>query len=321
MNPTGGLARRKTVLDSLEGPKLVLDSGNALFRNAGVATEEDKARAAFIDDVMGRLGTRAAAVGQRDLSAGVAWLEALAKRSKLTWLSANLVRSGKPVFPSSASFEVNGVKVAVVGLTAPGPVAPDQDVQGLPTVAAAKAAVAKLGKRDLTIVLAATSYADAMQLSTELAGQVDFVIQSGEFRGTQPMQRLSDQSALLFASAQRGQALAKVAVQLGAGRGAFLDLSELERDAQQLEFLASQVKTLEERLAKSTDKAAAAQLKQTLGELQKRRQTLAAQVKKKAEPTARSVKLDWVVLGQDVQDDPELKLQVLKIEPSYAGAH
>lgn len=309
------------MLDSLAGPKLVLDSGNALFRNAGVATEEDKVRAAFIDDVMGRLGTRAAAVGQRDLSAGVAWLEALAKGSKVTWLSANLVRGGKPVFPSSVTLDVGGVKVAVVGLTAPGPVAPDKDVQGLPTLAAAKEAVAKLGARDLTVVLAATSYADAMQLSTELGGQVDFIIQSGEFRGTQPMQRLSEQSPLLFASAQRGQALAKTTVQLGKGRGAFLDLSELERDQQQLDFLSSQVKTLAERLAKSKDAAASAQLKATLKELQQRKKGLEAEVKRKSAPATRSVKLEWVVLGQDVKDDPELKLQVLKIEPTYAGAH
>lgn len=309
------------MLDSFEGPKLVLDSGNALFRNAGVATEEDKVRAAFIDDVMGRLGTRAAAVGQRDLSAGVAWLEALAKGSKVTWLSANLVRGGKPVFPSSVTLDVAGVKVAVVGLTAPGPVAPEKDVQGLPTVAAAKAAVAKLGARDLTVLLAATSYADAMQLSTELGGQVDLVIQSGEFRGTQPMQRLSEQAAMLFASAQRGQALAKATIQLGKGRGPFLDLSELERDRQQLEFLSSQVKTLEERLAKAKDAKASAQLKTTLTELQRRKKGLEADVKRKSAPATRAVKLDWFVLGQDVQDDPELKLQVLKIEPSYAGAH
>ncbi len=309
------------MLDALTGPWLGLDSGNALFRNAGMATDEDRARAAFILDVMARQGTRAAAVGQRDLSAGVGWLEAQAKASKVQWLSANLVRGGKPVFPASTLLEVDGVKVAVVGLTAPGAVAPDKDVEALPTVAAAKAAVAKLGKRDLTVLLAATSYADAMQLSTELVGQVDFIIQSGEFRGTQPMQRLDDKSPLLFASAQRGQALAKVTVKLGAGRGPFLDLSELERDRGQLEFVASQLRTLEDRVAKSKDKAATAQLRQTVAELKQRQRQLEHGIAKKTSPTGRSVQLDWLVLGQDVKDDAALKAEVLEIEPTYAGAH
>jgi 2',3'-cyclic-nucleotide 2'-phosphodiesterase (5'-nucleotidase family) len=310
-------------LDSLAGKNLlVLDSGNALFANAGAATEADKARARFVFGVMERLGTRVMAVGQRDLSAGLPFLEFLAKGSKLKLLSANLEKNGKRVFDASTVVDAGGVKVAIIGLTAPGPVVPDaKDVTSTGTLAAAKKALQGLGPRDLTIVLAATSYADSMQLSQELQGQVDFVIQSGEYRGAQMAQRLDERSALLFASAQKGQALAKVEVNFGTGKGPFFDLSVVDRDQQQLDFLDAQVKTLDERLKLAKDKSATADLKRTLGDLQKRRAELKASIARQTGASSRTVKLEWVTLGSNVKDDEALKAEVLKIDPSYSGSH
>jgi len=310
------------VLDKLAPANvLVLDSGNALFANAGIATEPEKARAGFILGVMEQLGTKVMAVGQRDLSAGLPFLEKLAKTSKVKLLSANLMRGGKRVFDAGVVIDAGGVKVGIVGLTAVGPVSPDKDVSSGATIAAAREALKALGPRDLTIVLAATSYADGMQLSTELKGEVDFVIQSGEFRGTQPAQRMDAQSALLFASAQKGQALAKVQVSLGNGKGAFIDLSVGDRDQQQADFLASQVKTLEERIGAAKDKSATGELKKTLAELKGRQKVLAAANAKRVAPTSKTVKLEWVLLGQDVADDPKLKAAVLEYEPTYSGSH
>lgn len=310
------------MLDKLGTTKvLVLDSGNALFANAGVASDPEKERAKFIFGVMEQLGTKVMAVGQRDLSAGLPFLLELSKKSKIKLLSANLQRSGKRVFDSGLVIDVGGVKVGIVGLTAVGPVAPDKDVLSQPTIESARAAIKELGPRDLTIVLAATSYADGMQLSTELKNEVDFVIQSGEFRGVQPAQRLEDQSAYLFASAQKGQALAKVEVNLGNGKGSFFDLGVNDRDREQLDFLNSQVKTIEERLAQAKDKSATGDLKKTLGELKKRQKELGEAVAKKAGPGARTMKLEWVLLDSKIADDPKLKAEVLKIDPSYSGSH
>ncbi len=300
---------------------LVLDSGNALFANAGVATEPEKARAKFILGVMEQLGTRVMAVGQRDLSAGLPFLLELAKTSKVKMLSANLQRDGKPVFDAGVVITAGGVKVGLIGLTAVGAVAPDKNVMSAATLDAARAALKALGPRDVTIVLAATTYADGMQLSTELKNDVDFVIQSGEFRGTQPAQRMDETSALLFASAQKGQALAKVQLMLGSGKGPFFDVTVAERDQQQLEFLATQVKTLEDRLASVKDKSATGDLKKTLADLKKRQKEVSAGIARKVGPNARTVKLDWVMLGPQVDDDPAIKAEVLKFEPSYSGSH
>lgn len=320
-------------MDGWKSPALlVLDSGNALFANAGVATDADRKRATFVFTVMEELGTRAMAVGQRDLSSGTAFLEQLAKGKKIKLLSANLQRDGKRIFDASTIIEVNGVKVAFVGLTTPGPVAPNEPkVMAQPTVAAAKEALAALGPRDVTVLIAATSYADAMQLSTELGASVDFIIQSGEFRGTQPPQRLDEKSSVLLASAQKGQALAKLDVTLGNGKGAFVDLSVIDRDRQQVTFVAEQIKTLEDRLKLAKDKAATKsadssaggldQLKETLAGMKKRKADLDAQVSKKIAPGSKTFGFGWTLLGSDVVDEPKMKARVLEIDPAYSGSH
>ena len=322
-SPTGGLARRKSALDALDAKRLlVVDSGNALFANAGVATDADRTRARFVFDVMEELGTRVLAVGQRDLSAGTAFLRELGKGRKLELLSANLVRDGKPLFAPSTVVEVNGVKVGIVGLTLAGPVAPNEaEVQALPTVAAAKSAIAKLGKRDLTVVLAATSYADSMRLAQELGPLADVIIQSGEFRGTQPPQRLTPDGALLLASAQKGQAVGALEVRVGQKKGPLIDLGVTAREQQQLDFVNAQLQTLTERIARAKDPAAKQDLRKTTAELEARRRELQKEVAKTAPPGARTAKLDWIVLGGAVADEPSIKQRVLVFEPTYAGDH
>ncbi len=318
-NPTGGLAKRKTVLDELSGENvLVLDAGNALYRNAGVASAEDGPRAKLVFDMMQRLGTRAMVVGQRDLSAGVDKLKQLAEGGKLRLLSANLLRNGKPVFDAGVIIDVGGVKVGIVGVTAPGPVAPDADVTAGAPLPAAKAALAKLGKRDVTVLLAATSYADGMQLARELKGLTDLVVQSGEFRGTVAPQRVEDGAPILLGSGQRGQAMAKAVVTVGSSKSPLVDLSIVAREREQLAFVDGQVKTLEERAAKATDKRAKADFGKLLGELKRRQSELNAAIAKKTPAGARTLDFKWLVLGSEIADDAAWKAEVLKIEPTYA---
>jgi 2',3'-cyclic-nucleotide 2'-phosphodiesterase (5'-nucleotidase family) len=309
------------VLDALKGKNLlVLDAGNALFRNAGQAAADDRARAHFVLDVMGRLGTKAMAVSVRDLSAGLDFLLAEAKRSPVKLLSCNLRRAGKAVFEASTVVSVAGLRVAVIGVSAPGPIVIDApDVVAGPTVDGVKAALGKLGKHDLTIVLAATSFADATQLAQDFKGQVDFVLQSGEFRGTQPPQRVDGSDTFLFASGQRGQAMAKVVFEPGAGPGPVLDKTGVERDRKQLEFVGTQVAKLEARLQAATEPQLKTDLAGTLQTLRDRQAALQKAIA--VEPGQRSLMAEWVVLSTEVKDDAALKQEVLKIEPTYAGAH
>lgn len=320
-SPTGGLARRKPVFEAVPvEQRLVLDSGNALFANAGAASDAEKERARFVFQVMEELGTRVMAVGQRDLSAGSAFLIELAKGSKVKLLSSNLERAGKRLFDASTVIEVNGVKLGIVGVTQPGPVAPNEsDVLAGSTIDAVKKALAALPKHDVTIVIAATSYADGMQLAQTLGPKVDFVIQSGEFRGTQPPQRIVADGPLLLASAQNGQAIARLQLHVGSGTRAFVDLNVIARTAEQLELVKKQQATFAERIKKS--KTVDPALTETSRSLAARIKELEAEVARVTPPNARTAKMDWVLLNGSVADDAEIKKRVLVFEPSYTGAH
>ena len=79
-NPSGGLARRKTAIDAArkEGPVLVLDSGNALFKVVSYVSDNAQAKAGLIAHALVKMGTAGMAVGARDLSYGPEFLKALA---------------------------------------------------------------------------------------------------------------------------------------------------------------------------------------------------------------------------------------------------
>src|SRR6187549_975073 len=171
MNPLGGLPRRKKLLEKQEGHPLVLDAGNALFRATGLDDPDSKKRAKFILETMGVLGTQVMAVGDRDLGAGLPFLLDAAKGSKVKLLSANLRDQGKAVFEPSAVLPYGKLKVGVIGVSPAS--------RGIPPLVAVTEEMKKLKRKvDVIVVLAAVPYADALQLTTELKGQLDIVLQS-----------------------------------------------------------------------------------------------------------------------------------------------
>ena len=302
----------------MKGPTLIVDSGNALFANPGTSDEVLKKRASFVLSMMGRLGTKAMAVGQRDLSAGAEFLKATAKAAGVQVLSANLLEGDKPVFPASTILTVGTVKVALIGLTAPGLVPGFAELKGAPTLDAVEAELKKLGKRDVTVVLAATSYADAQQLATQLKGRVDLVIQSGEFRGTVPPQNF--EPTYVLASGQKGQAISKLELSLD-GAGPILDRGQGDTAKQQLEFIDGQLANLGDRLKLAKEPAPRADLERLIAEMKTRRAEQQKKVDAPVAKGARSLKNEWVILGKDVADDAAIKAEVLKIDPAYSGAH
>src|SRR5262249_7953154 len=102
-NPSGGLARRKGVIDRLreQGPILMLDAGNALFKVPAGVDAAAKVRAEFLLKTMGTLGTVAMPAGLRDLAAGVDFLKKTAESAGVRVLSVNLTSKGKSLFPAS----------------------------------------------------------------------------------------------------------------------------------------------------------------------------------------------------------------------------
>ncbi len=297
----------------------MVDVGNALFANVGPTDDAAlKARAHFVLTTMGTLGTKVMPAGFRDLSAGAEFLKTEAKAAGVTVLSANLVDGEKPVFAGSTIVSVGGAKIAFIGLTGPSQVPGYPTLKGLPTLEAVTAELKKLGKRDLTVVLAASSYADAQQLATGLKGKVDVIIESGEFRGTVPPQNF--EPVYVLASGQKGQSVAKLELNLE-GSGPILDVGLAQLAKQQVEFIDAQLTSLEARVKAAQDAEGKAALAAMIKDVKVRR---AEQAKKAGAPLvkgARSLKNEWLVLGKDVADDAALKAEVLKIDPAYSGTH
>ncbi len=307
------------MLNGLKGNVLVLDSGNALFRvNPGAQlTEEDQRRARLVLSTMGALGTKLFAVGPRDLAAGPEFLTIEAKKAGVQLISTNLELKGKAVFARSAVVEQGGVRIAVLVASGFGPVPGAPGLIGTPTLGALKAELAKLPARDVTIVIDTAGYEESMFLAEALSGSVDVVIQSGEFRGTVPPQRVKD--TFLLASGQRGQSLAKLELTMAKGSGPFTDLNEAARDVELLQNLDHQLKSLDERLKLARDAQAKKGLQSLQQEMKTRREEQAKRVNLAA--GARSLKLDWLLLGADLKDDEAIKAEVLKVEPTYSGLH
>jgi 2',3'-cyclic-nucleotide 2'-phosphodiesterase (5'-nucleotidase family) len=162
-NPIGGFARRATLYRQIAqsgDPLLILDAGNALLKGARVLEPDPKrnaAHAAFMATLLARVGTRALAVGPRDLwAAGLPGLQAQAREKKLLWLSANVLgpRGGMP-FPASTVLRAGGLRVGVIGLTEPQEmVGRKTGVTFLDPVVATRPQVNRLhGQVDLIIVL------------------------------------------------------------------------------------------------------------------------------------------------------------------------
>ncbi len=277
-----------------------------------------KTRARFVLSTMAKLGTKVMAAGPRDLSAGAGFLKTEAKKAGIVVLSANLREGDAPVFDGSATLTVNGVKVALIGLTNPGPQPAFATLTATPTLEAVKTELAKLPRRDLTVILAATSYADAQMLATELKGRVDVVIQSGEFRGTQPPQNFDP--VYVLASGQKGQSVAKLELALD-GTGPIVDRGQSDLAKQQLDFIDLQLRSLGDRLKLATDTQAMADLKRMIDEMKVRRDEQAATANAPIAKGARSLKQEWIVLDSKVADDAALKAEVLKIDPAYSGTH
>jgi 2',3'-cyclic-nucleotide 2'-phosphodiesterase (5'-nucleotidase family) len=316
MNPMGGLPRRKTMLSRLEAkpPKLVLDAGNALFRAPGLSDEAAKQRAKFVLDTMGALGTQVMAVGTRDLVAGLPWLLEASKGAKVKLLSANLREKTKDgeraPLDGSTVLTAGALKVGVIG-------ASPADTGG-PALPAVREQLKKLkGKVDLTVLLAAVPYPDVLQLSTELKGDIDLILQSSDSRGSNPQWNEGNE---VISSGERGRSVGRLDLNL-AGKGPWVNVDQVATEKQLLEGLDARVKELKERRKGVTDKAALQELDTTLIEMTKRRDEQAKKAGAGTAQGARTLKLTWVALDKNLADDEPLKAEVLKYEPTYAAPH
>lgn len=308
--PSGGLARRKTVVDQARatGPVLLLDAGNALFKETA-SDEASKEKARFILETMGELQTAAMAAGPRDLSAGPDFLKSTAKKANVKVLSANLTRNGKKLFEPSTVLTQGALRIGVVGV---GPELASLEghpgVVGTPPIPAAIAEARKLtGKVDLVIVLAALPLEQVLQLSKEAGDSVDLIFHSGDSK--RPTVPRRDYSSFLVSSGQRGQMVVSVALDLS-GEGPLVDGAELARAEQTLALL-------EQQLAEARQR----DFQESLKGLEERKAQVQASIEGLRGRKGRSLSLSTLPLGPGVADDAALKARVEKLEPPGSVAH
>lgn len=187
----GSITRRASFVTQLRSryPELLLvDGGNTFFgRNEQQLRDHERAqpieRAKVLVEAYNRIGYHAVTIGHFDLILGLDVLKELVGQAKFPVVCANYIESesGKLVFDPYTEVELNGVKVAILGLTnntlqphylatrAPGTAPTD----GL---AAAQKYVPELRERnDVVVVLSQNDEAFNRKLASEVAG-IDFIV-------------------------------------------------------------------------------------------------------------------------------------------------
>lgn len=299
--PMGGLARRKSALEKLKknGPYLLFDVGNALFQEQGLNDHVPLERAQLLLKTMGQFGVKVMAAGGKDLNYGTRWLKVNAEQHGIRVLSANLREDGQAPFDASAVVEHEGVRVGFVGLS-PEKLKQQPNLSSAPALESARAALTALdGKVELKVLLSTAGPKEAQQLSQALGDAVDLIFVAGEARNVITLQTGSGN--LLVPAGGLGRAVGVLTLTLGDGKG-FND--PFER--------AKLLKNVEAKIASLRGRPEA---KDTLAGLEARRAAL------KQTAGARTAKLDFLMLDPTFKDDPALKAEILKIEPSYMGKH
>jgi 2',3'-cyclic-nucleotide 2'-phosphodiesterase (5'-nucleotidase family) len=295
-----------------QGDVLLVDAGNALFKNPGASDPLAKQRAELILQTMGELGTVAMVAGARDFNEGAQFLKENAAKAKVTVLSANLRRAGKPVFPASITKRIGDARVGLIGASPPGKML-QTDLEGLPVREALAEARRLRPKVDVIVLLAAVSYADALQLSKEAGKDVDFILQSNESRGAGFAQNMGDN--YVVPTGDRGRQIGRLQVQL-AGRGPFVDSDERRRLEQTLENLDRQLTMVKLRQKEDATSATQKALQQTEANFESRRATVQRQLASLAGGSHRNTfTLQFETLGPEVPDDPRLRELVTRLEP------
>ncbi len=105
-------------MDKSSAP-LLLDAGDFLFKLQASPSKDQVAGARLLLDLYREMGYQALCVGTKDLANSLAFLKGEAEARGLRLLSANLYQKGFAVFPPFHIFNVQGLKVGVMGLTAP----------------------------------------------------------------------------------------------------------------------------------------------------------------------------------------------------------
>ena len=211
----GGLSKKASLINELQRdaqrPTLVVAGGNLLFpsdRLDAEALEKAKITAGGVLEATRKMGATFAAVGSRDLGAGLNWLQLSHTPPAFSWLSANLVQpsSRTPLFTPVLHRQVGGVKIAILAVTDHTAFTAQQGdflVQdwrdSLPAVVAAAAKEA-----DCVLLLSNYTYSENLEIA-RTNPSIDLILQIGHAIGN--MEPAPVNNALLAQTEIRGKYL------------------------------------------------------------------------------------------------------------------
>jgi len=200
-----------------------LDAGALLFKGPTLSVkrgEQEKIKAAGIVKSYNVMGYDAVGVARNDLLAGLPFIKKLAKESKFTWLSSNLVdkKSKKPIFQRYRIFKKGALKVGVFALTSP---FLPSGVEGLKEVEvidwhkAAASVIAEIApKCDLIVLLSNLVIPDNRKISAEFP-EIRLIIQSGVAAGF--IHPKAYNQTLIFQSGKQGKQIGVMEIEWHGG--------------------------------------------------------------------------------------------------------
>lgn len=173
-NKIGGFAALKNVINHEKKPFLLLDSGD--FANG--TAEAKFSRGAKSVQLMNAVGYSAVTIGNHEFDFKDAGITALIQESKFSILAANLREKATGLLPAGVQaarvFNVDGIKVAVIGLANNHPSQPTQKYTFIKPLTALSKALQEVEKQDpaVVIVIVHDSFVDYQHDILPYMGQI-----------------------------------------------------------------------------------------------------------------------------------------------------
>ena len=173
-NKIGGFAALKNVINHEKKPFLLLDSGD--FANG--TAEAKFSRGAKAVQLMNAVGYSAVTIGNHEFDFKDAGITALIQESKFPILAANLREKATGLLPAGVQaarvFNVDGIKVAVIGLANNHPSQPTQKYTFIKPLTALSKALQEVEKQDpaVLIVIVHDSFVDYQHDILPYMGQI-----------------------------------------------------------------------------------------------------------------------------------------------------
>ncbi|MET0343068.1 MAG: multiheme c-type cytochrome [Polyangiales bacterium] len=238
LRPLGGLDKLATLVAEARGdgvPTLLVAAGNTAFgtelrpEDAEGARDQERFRAETFADVYRRLGFRAVGPGPIDLAQDRALVAAVSGDGQVPWLLDNGTPKGDgaPPIAQARVVDAGGVKVGLLGLSAPNPAHPASFAalsDDLARVASEKSEA--LRKEGAQLVVALVS--GDRRLARQIAGRGADVVVMGGLDLEKPLAPAMAGDGVLLHAGQQGQYLLSVDLGLKA-RGPWEDASEWTR--------------------------------------------------------------------------------------------